>query len=129
MHCPKHIESTVTRTAKVWQNDEGIMCLKFLAHNYDYADAKTDFTLLQTINSNPEYLIIDLKKLRFINKDGRKFLASHKLTRGYKKIAILRGRSWIGKLISPKKYHYFHPSTEMELFGNYEDALKWITKK
>lgn len=128
MHCPPHIDSTVTRTSKVWKGDDGILRLKFLANNFDFADAKTDFTLLSNLSESPNLLIVDFKKLRLINKEGKRFLENNKLTQNFDAIAILRKPSMITKLFGEKNT-FFNKNINTQIFYNYEEAIDWIKKQ
>lgn len=129
MHCPSNIESTVTRTSKVWLGEGGILHMRFLASNFTFADAKTDFTWLSTLKDPTDYLIVDFSKLKTIKKDGKDFLSGHDLTKSYKAIAVIRKQNFISKLLIGGKFLAFHPETETKIFENYNDAKKWIDTK
>ena len=120
-------DETVTRTVRIWIGDDGIVRMVDLPGAEEVLeDAVENLATIRNVSENKKPpIMIDIRELKSITREARKYYASEETAKFGKAIGLVIG-SPMTRVIGNFFIQLNRPALPLKLFTSEDKALDWL---
>ena len=123
----KHSEVIETRTARIWLQQDGIVCIKVIANSEQTrADVENSMLIVAKIGEGKKLpLLMDITESKGIDREGRHYSASDGVGKHITGMAVLINSSF-SRVMGNFWLRTTKPVFPTQLFTSEQKAIEWL---
>ena len=120
-------EVTLTRMAKIWLGDDGIVRVEYFPDVEEtLADAKENIETIMKVSKRKKCpILVDGRNLKSITREARTYYAGEEAGKVVN-VAVFLIRSPVNKIIGNFSMNFNKPKYPVKLFTSETDAIEWL---
>ena len=120
-------EVTLTRMAKIWLGDDGIVRVEYFPDVEEtLADAKENIETIMKVSKRKKCpILVDGRNLKSITREARTYYAGEEAGKVVN-VAVFLIRSPVNKIIGNFFMNFNKPKYPVKLFTSETDAIEWL---